>query len=186
MSWKSSANQYGSVAVALHWVSAAAILGLFALGFLAANTDDPALKAGLLRGHVPLGILALVLTLFRIGWWAFDRRPAQLLGMPSWQALSERVVRVLLYFLIVVMGASGIGLLVLSGAGAILFFGAPGPLPDFWTYPPMFAHFAGAFALLALAGLHIVAALYHQFYKRDRLLARMWTRPLEATQDRAI
>ena len=180
MSWKSSAHQYGGVAMFLHWVSAAAILGLFALGFLAANSADSATKAALLRFHVPLGILALVLTLLRIGWWFFDRRPQQLLGLPNWQATSERFVRTLLYLLILVMGASGIGLLVLSGAGAILFFGAPRPLPDFWNYPPMVAHFAGAFALLGLAGLHILAALYHQFYKRDRLLARMWVRPIQA------
>ena len=69
--------------------------------------------------------------------------------------------------------ADGIGTMILSGAGAILFFGAPGPLPDFWHFPPMTAHYLGAIALLALAGLHILAALYHQFYKRDRLLARM-------------
>ncbi len=179
MSWKSSSHQYGGVAIALHWLSAAAILALFALGFLAANTVDSAAKAALLRGHVPLGIIVLVLTLLRIGWWFVDRRPQPLSGMPGWQAASERVVRVLLYALVLVMGASGIATMILSGAGAILFFGAPGPLPDFWRFPPMTAHFAGAIALLALAGLHIAAALYHQFYKRDRLLTRMWTTPIE-------
>ncbi len=175
MAWKSSTDRYGAVAIAVHWVAAAAILALFGLGFLAANTADPALKAGLLRGHVPLGIFALALTVFRIVWWFFDRRPAPLLGLPGWQAVSERIVRVLLYVLILVMGASGIGVMVLSGAPAILFFGSPRPLPNFWNYPPMAAHFAGAFALLGLACLHILAALYHQFYKQDRLLARMWT-----------
>ncbi|HEX4112569.1 MAG TPA: cytochrome b/b6 domain-containing protein [Stellaceae bacterium] len=175
MAWKSSTDRYGAIAIAVHWVSAAAILALFALGFLAANTADPGVKAALLRGHVPLGILALVLTVFRIGWWFVDRRPAQLAGMPRWQAASERIVRTLLYVLILVMGASGIGVMLLSGAGAILFFGSPKPLPDFWNYVPMNAHFAGAIALLALAGLHILAALYHQFYKHDRLLGRMWT-----------
>ena len=173
MSWKSSSQRYGAVAIALHWLSAAAILGLFALGFLAAGAADPQTKAALLRGHVPLGILALVLTLLRIFWWLFDRKPERVFGLPAWQALSERVVHTLLYLLILLMGASGIGTMILSGAGAILFFGAPGPLPDFWHYAPMSVHFAGAIALLALAGLHILAALYHQFYKRDRLLTRM-------------
>jgi len=173
MSWKSSTHRYGAVAIALHWLSAAAILALFALGFLAANNADPAAKAALLRGHVPLGVLALVLTLLRIGWWLIDRKPERMSGMPSWQALTERVVHTLLYLLVLVMGASGIGVIILSGAGAILFFGAPGPLPDFWHYAPMNAHFFGAFALLVLAGLHILAALYHQFYKQDRLLTRM-------------
>lgn len=179
MSWKSSPHQYGFVAIALHWLSAIAILALFALGFLAANTVDSTLRASLLRGHAPLGIIVLVLTLLRIGWWFVDRRPRELSGLPGWQSVAERVVRVLLYALVLLMGASGVGLMVLSGAGTILFFGASGPLPDFWRFPPMTAHFAGAIALLALASLHIVAALYHQFYKRDGLLTRIWTTPIE-------
>jgi cytochrome b561 len=112
MAWKSSIDRYGAVAIAVHWILAAAILALFTLGFLAANIADPALKAGLLRGHVPLGILALALTVFRIVWWFFDRRPSPLLGLPGWQAVSERIVRVLLYVLILVMGASGIAVMV--------------------------------------------------------------------------
>ena len=175
MSWHSVPHRYGSVAIAIHWLSAAAILALFALGFLAANTADSAVQAALLRVHVPLGLLALLLTVLRIVWWlAFDRRPVPLPGMPGWQAGAERAVRVLLYALILVMGASGITTVALSGAAAVLFFGAPGPLPDFWRVPPMNAHFIGALALLALAGLHIVAALHHHFWRRDGLLDRMW------------
>lgn len=174
MAWKSNANRYGSVAITIHWVSAAAIVAMFALGFLAANTQDPLVKATLLRAHVPLGILVLALTVGRLGWWwFFDRRPQHVLGSPRWQALSERFVRVLLYLLIIVMGTSGISLTVLSGAVPVLFFNSGHPLPDFWTYIPMVAHFAAAFILLGLVGLHIAAALYHQFYKRDRLLARI-------------
>lgn len=173
MSWKSSASRYGTAVIFIHWVSAAAILAMFALGFLAANAADPAAKAVLLRGHIPLGLLTLVLTLLRLLWWLVDRRPPPLAGQPGWQTGAERVVRALIYVAVLVMGASGIALMALSGAGAILFFDAPGPLPDFWHFAPMRAHLTVAIALLAFAGLHIVAALYHHFYRRDRLLARM-------------
>lgn len=179
MSWKSNSHQYGGIAIAIHWLSAVAILALFVLGFLAANVGDAETKAAVLRIHVPLGVIVLALTVLRIGWWFVDRRPPQLAGMPGWQAASERVVRVLLYAVILVIGVSGIAMMILSGAAAALFFGAPGPLPDFWRFPPMNAHFIGAIALLALAGLHIVAALYHQFYRRHRLLTRMWTTRFE-------
>ena len=37
----------------------------------------------------------------------------------------------------------------------------------------MIVHAAGAFAIVALLCFHVGAALYHQFYKRDHLLARM-------------
>lgn len=35
-------------------------------------------------------------------------------------------------------------------------------------------HELAAYALLALVGLHILAALYHQFFLKDHLIARMW------------
>ncbi len=184
MSWKSTQSQYGSVAIILHWVSAALILALLALGFLAAHAADPAVAADLLRVHVPLGILVLALTFFRIGWWCIDRRPAPVGHAPRWQVRAEHLVRTLLYLLILLMGASGLGLLALSGAGPVLFLGAPAPLPDFRHYAPMAAHAAGAAALLSLAGLHILAALHHHFVKGDRLLARMWTRPGGAIRER--
>jgi cytochrome b561 len=174
MSAKSTADRYGSVAVAIHWLTAAAILVLLGLGLAAANAADPATKAALLRVHVPLGIAVVLLTLFRIvWWWRADRRPRPVADMPRWQVGAEHTVRVLIYACILVLGASGITLMVLSGAPAVLFFGAPEPLPDFWTFPPMAGHFLAAFALLALAIGHIGAALYHQFLRRDRLLARM-------------
>ncbi|MGH6988698.1 MAG: cytochrome b [Stellaceae bacterium] len=184
MSWKNGTAQYGMVAILIHWVSAVLILALFVLGFLAANIADPGTKAALLRVHVPLGLIILALTLARLFWFLIDRRPAPLAGMPAWQVGAERLVRRLLYLVILLMAASGIGMLALSGAGKILFLGAPGPLPDFWHYRPMAVHVAGAIALLALAGLHILAALHHHLVRRDQLLARMWTRPVAALHDR--
>ena len=173
MAARSSIDRYGSVAVAIHWLTAVAIVALVGLGLAAANAADPDLKAALLRAHVPLGTLVLLLTIFRIVWWFIDRRPAPLAGMPRWQVSAEGLVRILLYALILVLGSSGITLIILSGAGAVLFGGAAGPLADFWQFPPMFAHYVAALLLIALAGGHIVAALYHQFFKRDRVLSRM-------------
>ena len=174
MSWKSSTQRYGSVAIAIHWISAAAILIQIGLGFAAASAADTDAQAGLLRAHVVLGIFVVALTMIRLAWWLIDRQPAALAGLPSWQALSERVVRVLLYLLILLLGASGIAVLMLSGAGDILFGGASGALPDFTRFPPMAAHIAAAAMLLGFAALHILAALYHHFWRRDGLLGRMW------------
>jgi cytochrome b561 len=173
MSAKSAPDRYGSVAIAIHWLTAGAILALLVLGLSAANTPDPALKATLLRAHVPLGVAVFALTIFRIMWWFIDRRPQPLAGLPRWQVSAEAVVRVLLYAFVLLLGASGIAMVILSGAGAVLFGGAPGPLEDFWRFPPMRAHFISALALVALVCVHIAAALYHHVHRQDRLLVRM-------------
>lgn len=173
MSMRSSKDRYGSLAIAFHWLSAITILALLVLGFRAAGTPDPVMKANLLRLHVPLGLFILVITILRLGWWALDRRPDRVAGMLSWQSVSERLVHSLLYGTVLVIGLSGIGMMIQSGAGAILFGSSTQLLPNFWDYVPRRPHGLAAFVLIALVGVHVAAALYHQFIKRDRLLARM-------------
>ena len=175
MQLKSTRERYGAVVVSLHWLSALLILLLIMSGFRAASATDAAAKAAILRFHVPLAIAVLALTVLRIGWWwSVDRKPDPLPGSPLWQERAARAVHLLFYGLILAMIASGIGLMVLSGAAPIIFGGGSAGLPDFWTYPPRLPHGVGARLLLALVVLHAGAALYHQFVCRDHLLRRMW------------
>ena len=177
MTWKSNANRYGRVAVLIHWVSAFAIFGLLASGLYLEDLADDARKTSILRVHTIMGVLILFLTLVRIGWWAFaDRRPAHPAGMPRWQEISAAAVHGLLYLIILVMAASGMAMIALSGAGDILFAGAAGPLPDFRDYLPRAPHGIGARLLMALIAAHVGAALYHQFALRDGLLSRIGLR----------
>lgn len=177
MAWKSSAHRYGAVAMAMHWVTAVAILGLLVSGLtMAGMTDaaDDAAKQGIVRTHATIGVAVVLLTLLRLAWWLLaDRKPGDPAGQPRWQVLAAKAVHGLFYVVIVVMGASGVATILLSGAGDILLGDAPGPLPDFMQYPPRLAHGLFAWTLMALIALHVAAALYHQFLLRDRLLSRM-------------
>ncbi len=183
MTLKGDALRYGSVQAALHWMSAAAILVLLALGLAAAASGASAPKAALLQAHAPLGLFTLALTIARIGWRFFDRRPDEPAGQPHWQSVASRSVHALLTLATLAMGASGTALMALSGAGAVLFAGAPGPLPDFWHFRPMTVHAAGAAAMAGLLCLHVGAALHHQFVRHDRLLGRMGVGPVGAAAE---
>lgn len=175
MTVKSTSQSYGSVAIAIHWLSAILIVILLASGFRTANMSDAVAKAGTLMVHAPAGILLLVLTMARIGWWLFaDSKPEPLGNSPRWQEQAARAVHLLFYVVILGMAASGIGMFILSGAGAVLFGGAEGTLPDFWFYPPRYPHAIGALILIALLVAHIGAALYHHFALKDGVLRRMW------------
>lgn len=170
-------ERYGTVAVTVHWVSAALVLVMLGTGFRAAAIADAAGKAAVLRVHVIAAVLVLLLTAFRIAWWwRFDDKPGPLSGTPVWQNRAARGVHALFYVVIVGMLASGIGLMLLSGAGPSLFGANVMPLPDFWQHPPRVPHGIGARLLVALLVVHIGAALYHQVVRRDRLLQRMWFR----------
>ena len=169
----STTERFGGIAIAFHWLSAALILALIGSGFCAAGTVDPAAKVAILRIHALLGVAILSLTLGRIAWWWVDRRPAPIAPMSRMQQRAARVVHLLLYILTIGMAATGIGTLVLSGAGAHLFGSATGALPDFWQYQPRIEHAIGARLLIGLCVIHVGAALYHQLVKRDRLIRRL-------------
>lgn len=172
--WKSSPDRYGRVAIAIHWISALLIIGLMIAGLRAAAMTDPAAKVPLLQVHAPIGTAVLVLTLARILWWLVaDTKPADPAGLPHLQARAAKAVHVLLYVAILGLAGSGIAMMVLSGAGDILFGTAPGPLPDFWAFAPRYGHRVMAALLAVLLGLHVGAALYHQFIRKDRLFSRM-------------
>lgn len=174
MKLKSTPTRYGTVAIAIHWLSAAAILAMLATGIPMEEITDPATRKWLLRIHVSIGVLVLALTALRIAWWAFaDTKPEDPAGATPVQNTAAHAVHGLFYVAIVAMVTSGVVMMVVTDAGAGLFGGAPGPLPEFDELPVFVVHNAGFVTLLTLIPLHVAAALYHQFVKRDRLLARM-------------
>jgi cytochrome b561 len=173
MQIKSSPHRYGTVAIAIHWASAGLIAALLVTGFAAANSAAAETKAALLSFHLPLGVIVLALTLFRLLWWLFaDRHPQAASSLSPLQCRAAHFVHRAFYLVLLVMAASGIGMLVLSG---VIPNGLdPATLPDFNLYPPRRLHGLMAFLLVGLIVLHVAAALYHHLVKRDGVMSRMW------------
>ena len=170
----STNNQYGTVAVVIHWLSALLILFLIRSGFRASDIEDPAAKAAILRMHIPIGIAILLLTLARIGWWRWaDKKPVSI-NATKRQERAASLVHRFFYIVILGMAASGIGMMILSDAGSIIFGESSVPLPDFWDYRPRRPHGIGARLMMILLIAHVGAVLYHHFIKKDGLISRMW------------
>lgn len=172
---KSTPTHYGSVAITLHWLSAILIIALLGSGFKSTSTTDLTLQKTILMFHAPIGVLILLLTLVRIAWWWFaDKKPNLSKELPLWQRFIAKAVHLLFYGVIILMAASGIGMMVLSGAGEILFSNSPNKLPDFNEFLPRIPHGIGARAFIALLIAHIGAALFHHFVIKDGLISKMW------------
>jgi cytochrome b561 len=168
-------TRYHPALVALHWLLALMLLGMLGYGslVLAAVPNSAPEKIDALRGHMIGGGLTLVLMLVRV---VVRRKtahpPPASTGHPALDRLAP-LVHWVLYGLVFVMAASGIAISVLAGLPGIVF-GGVGALPaNFDALPPRFVHGLMAKVLmLAIVG-HIAAALYHQFVRRDSLMARM-------------
>jgi cytochrome b561 len=172
MAVKSTSNRYGSVAIAIHWSSAMAVILTFVAGFVVAETVPPGQGAPILLLHITLGLIVFALTVLRILWWLLaDKHPRAPADQPRWQIWAAQAVHLGLYVLLVLMASSGITTLILSGALPTLLSG--GPVPDFSALIPRIAHGVMSKILLALFVMHVGAAIYHQVIRRDHLLARM-------------
>lgn len=161
---------------ALHWGIAAAVLAEFLLALARMTTESTSLRAALLAWHQPLGLLIGALTLARLG--------ARLrLRLSVWQgsrvlALGSTLIHALSYVLLLSLPVLGLALANARGLAPSLPL--LGPLPRLLGRDLDLAdtledaHGTAAWALLALIALHVVAAAWHQWVRRDGLLDAMW------------
>ena len=179
------AARYSTVAVALHWLLALVILAMFGVGVYMTDLPFSPQRLKLYNWHKWAGVTFLALTVLRLLWRATHRPPelpaAIARAMPSWQSRAYQATHHLMYLLFFAVPL--VGWAYSSAAGfPIVWFGQI-PLPDLLPVNKELAelikplHKLLALALMALAGLHIAAALKHHWVDRDGLLHRMLPSP---------
>lgn len=170
-----SPARYHTALVSLHWLLALMLIAALGIGTFALKTvpiSSPD-KIDALRGHMIAGGLILVLTLVRLVVRLKTTHPAPATtGNPLLDRLAP-LTHWGLYLLVLLMAGSGVAMSVLAGLPGIVF-GGVGTLPvNFDALPPRAVHGIVAKLLMLAIALHIAAASYHQFIKRDGLLRRM-------------
>lgn len=173
---KTSATRYGTLEQALHWATAILVLVAFIYG---PGGSEQRVYSGARefdrRLHETLGLCVLALTLVRLAWRAFDKRPDPA-AVPRWMGVSAKVVQVLLYLLLFVVPFTAITGAWLEGHPLTWLGGDIQPwITESHPTGAWFANLHGWLgdAILWLAGLHAVAALYHHFVLRDGVLRAM-------------
>lgn len=175
---RNTPEEYGWVAIILHWLTAAFVISLFALGLYMVGLDYyDELYYALPFMHKSIGILFVLLLLLRLVWRLGNPIPAPVAGTSPLEALLARLVRQFFYLLI--------GAILISGYLISTADGSPISVFDLFHLPatmraaPQQADSAGllhqylSYALVTLAVLHALAALKHHFIKRDQTLRRM-------------
>ncbi len=172
----SDSARYTPTAIVLHWALALLIAGNFALGVAMHELPISPLRLRLVNVHKWAGVVVLALSAARLLWRLAHRPPAPP-AMPAWQRRAAQGVHAALYLLFFAVPLSGWAYSSLAGFPVVLF--GVLPLPDFVAadraraeaFRPV--HGALAWALAALAALHVAAALKHHLVDRDGLLLRM-------------
>jgi cytochrome b561 len=174
-------QRYSALAVALHWVLGLALVAMFLMGVYMSDLPFSPWRLKLYNWHKWAGVSVLLLSVLRMAWRLTHRPPAlpeAVAGaMTGWQIRAYHATHHGLYLLF--FAGPLLGWAYSSAAGfPIVLFGQI-PLPDLLAPNKALAemikplHALSAFALMGLAGLHIAAALKHQWVDRDGLLLRM-------------
>lgn len=174
---KNSSTSYGSVAQFLHWLIALLVIGMLVMGYFMDDISDKAMKGQVFNAHKVIGVTILVLALLRAGWALINIKPALPFQTPLWQRWAVHLTHLGLYLGIIIMPLSG--LIGAVSAGRPPHIGSLEirlPIPqDKNTAEFMFEsiHEPLAIILILLITVHVAAALYHHFIKRDDILRRM-------------
>lgn len=182
---------------ALHWCIVMAIIITAPAGYVMSSTygasfkDATALKLHLLASqiHHTLGFLVLAAALIWITRRLIRGRPVSAIG-PSPARAASGIVHFALLLLLILLPLSGWAAIsaladsVQFGTTHLWFFSADHLLPRIWQPLPFndpsgYARFAkwhiwGLWSGLALVSVHLLAALWHHWVRRDSVLRRMW------------
>ena len=174
MSNRTAIVRYHPVHVVLHWLVAVLAIFLLAIGVLIFPRIPNADEVQLLGMHKMAGIfLGLFMTIRLVTRYVFKRPAPADAGHPILNFMGK-LVHFLLYVGVFAMMFTGDSLDEAYGLENILK-GSGGVIPEnLFIYPERILHGNLAYAMIALVVLHIGAALYHQFIRKDNLIARMW------------
>ena len=169
--------RYTKTAVILHWVMAILI---FVTWSIAIAVDDMPLSPARITGlswHKWLGTTVYFLVLFRLLWRVSHPAPPLETPTPAWQEKAAQLTHLALYALMFAIPL--VGWLMSSAKGYTVNYFGLFELPDLVEKDKSLGHqLKGvheflANVLMGLVGLHILAAIKHQFIDKDGLLSRM-------------
>jgi len=192
MIWGNSSSRYGAIAMTLHWLMAIMILFMLGLGLFMTSLEETDPRTfPLFQLHKSIGLTILILAIGRLAWRLASPAPALPESVRSWERRGSRLVHALLYMLMLAIPLMGWAT-VSAAALAVptMWFGL-----FEWPHIPFLAnlpraekrvidgqlaatHAVLALSMLALALVHIAAALKHHFRDHDDVLKRMlpWTK----------
>jgi cytochrome b561 len=181
-------RRYTRLAIWLHWLVAVLIIANTAL-ILSVKAWPEDWGRPVIDMHKSIGITVLGLVVLRILWRLGHSPPPLPNAYRPWERVVSHAAHGLLYFLILALPLSGwmhdsawkdaathpMRLFGVLPWPRIAFIETLEPTLKERMHDSFFAaHEAFAWALYALLALHVAGALKHEFFDREREIARIW------------
>lgn len=174
--WRDGLDRYGLVSRLNHWLGAALIITLLAIGLYFEDMPRGAEKLFWVKLHIGIGALAFLILAFRLLWRLSSSGPAPFPQSAAMQRLAQAMHVLLL---------AGIGVLIVSGPLGVWSGGHALDVFGWFSIPSPtgrveilhkgleIAHKLSAKIVLIAVILHVLAAAKHLVFDRSRLLGRM-------------
>jgi cytochrome b561 len=175
---RNTTSNWGSVARAFHWILGITIIGMLAFGWWMNHIPARPDRLFYRSIHADIGYVVLLLTVLRLIWRGFNPTPAMPPETPKWQRIAAHISHGALYLVVILVTMLG---WAHSGAHT----------PDYSSWFGLFnvpqitspdkaaadayedRHIFFAYVLLAMVVVHVAAAAWHHFVRRDRIATRM-------------
>jgi len=169
-------ERYGSGAIAFHWIMVLLIVAVGILGLLH-DSWPKRTQAFWINIHALFGLLVWVSVIGRFWWRSRHPPPSLPLEVGEFSRRLSAAMHRVLYILMFSIPIIGMVTFIWHGRALDfgvfrLNFGIRSNRAIF--HPTEDIHGYLAYVLFALAGMHVLAALWHHFIRRDGLLGRMW------------
>ena len=182
-----TAERFGLVSKALHWLTLVLLVGAFTLAVSMVNMPFSPRKLEFYSWHKWLGVTIFLVVLVRLAWRLANPVPLQPSGMPQWQRRFAALSHGALYAILIVMPITG---WIMSSALnlPVVYLGlihipSPFGVNRALGETMKLVHLSLAVTLLVLVIIHALAALYHHFALRDDVLRRMLPWPARLRSD---
>ncbi len=182
MTYRTRTDHYPATSKLLHWLVAICVLTTAPVAITMTRIGKGPTHDMLYNFHKSLGVLILVLMILRLINRLAVGAPIADPGIEPWQKTVSSVTHTSLYVLLLAMPVVGI---IANSA-----YGAPTPFFGLFNLPTivekndalatqLFAvHRWVGFLVILIVLMHIGAALYHYFIRRDDVLKRMLPRAM--------
>ena len=163
----------------LHWLMALLVLAAYLLieqrGLFPRGTPQ---RAAMVQAHFWVGLSILLLAAWRLGLRMRSVVPPITPALPAWQAMPAKLLHLALYAFIVVMPLLGLATAWTDGKVLLIPFtdlAVPSLLAPDKDLAHQLEDLHGTIGEIFywVIGLHILAALYHHWWRRDDTLRRM-------------
>lgn len=169
-------NHFAPLARLLHWLMALLVLAMLFIGAgMVASVSER--HEWLIHLHKPLGVAILLLVIVRLFVRFSTRQPPLPADLPGWQVLAAKASHGLLYTLMLILPVLGWAMISAAGDPVTLGVGVqlPAIVPANATLFALLrkAHGYLAYLLFLTVLLHLAAALFHGWIRRDGVLQSM-------------